>query len=81
MFYDSSFPEAHGQAEDSSKERVSSQYIAKTARKWRWMVLALIISAAIAIGIGVGIWRYRKHSLDKPSTSTRYGACKDLTKP
>lgn len=51
--YDSSFPEAHGQTEDSPKGRASSHLVIEAALKWPWMVVALVVAAAIAIGVGV----------------------------
>ena len=82
VFYDSSFPEAYGSNEESTKELAPSLQIAKfiDILKWRWIVLALVIAAAIAIGIGigVGIWRQREHSSQKSSTTIRCGSRTDL---
>ena len=73
MLYDSSFPEARGKTEDSTKERASTHHTTKAALKWLWMVVALLVAAAIAIGVGVGTWRHREHSSKKPSTHIRCG--------
>lgn len=78
MFYNTSFPETHGNNEESTKELAPSLHITKPTLKWSWMAGALVIAAAIAIGIGVGIWRQREHSSHKSSTTIRCGARTDL---
>lgn len=78
MFYDNSFPEVHGNIEESTKERPPSPRILKPALNRPLMVIALIVAAAIAVGVGVGIWRHREHAPHQSSTVIRCGVRADL---
>ena len=55
-------PEAHGDIEESGKERASSRRITKATHIWVWIVVALIVVVVIAVGAGIGTWRHREHS-------------------
>ena len=78
MLYDNSFPEVHGNPEESVKERAPSHHMLKPALKWYLLVIALFVAATIAIGIGVGIWRHREHAPHKSSTVIRCELRADL---
>lgn len=78
MFYNNSFPEVHGNIEESANEQGPSHHIPKPALKWPLMVIIIVFAAAIAVGVGVGIWRHREHVLHKSSTVIRCGVRADL---
>ena len=56
-------PEAHGDIEESGKERASSRRITKATHKWVWNVVALIVVVVIPVGAGVGTRRHREYSI------------------
>ena len=59
VLYVSSLPEAHGDIEESGKERASSYRITKATHKWVWVVVALTVVVVIGVGAGVGTRRHR----------------------